>query len=101
MVHGLKCECAERYETEIDSYLLFEEIKEFFESQVEGGLYKDIPVKKPYFTGYSNKSTLNWYAEKWYKCKKCGCLWEFRYPDFPEKGFVRKFQNGKYCGIEN
>ena len=32
-----------------------------------------------------------------YKCNVCGCLWEFEYPDFPAKGFVRKFENGKYA----
>ena len=26
----------------------------------------------------------------------CGCLWEFKYPDFPAKGFVRKFADGIY-----
>ena len=36
------------------------------------------------------------YADKWYKCKCCGTLWEFLYPDFPMKGFVRKFPDGKY-----
>ncbi len=39
---------------------------------------------------------IKWYATKWYKCNSCGCLWEFNYPDFPAKGFVKKYENGKY-----
>lgn len=31
---------------------------------------------------------MEWYANKWYRCNKCGTLWEFNYPDFPAKGFV-------------
>ena len=42
------------------------------------------------------KDEYKWYADKWYKCKCCGTLWEFRYPDFPAKGFVRKFEDGVY-----
>ena len=43
---------------------------------------------------------MKWYADKWYKCNVCGTLWEFRYPDFPTRGFVRKFPDGKYTGKE-
>jgi len=96
MVREINCECDERYETKINSALLFEEIKCFFEEQVEKGIYKEVPVKTPYFVGRSKLNTIHWYANKWYRCKKCGCLWEFKYPDFPANGFVRKFANGKY-----
>ena len=50
----------------------------------------EVPVAKPYYNGFE------WKADKWYKYKSCGCLWEFKYPDFPAKGFVRKFANGIY-----
>jgi acetone carboxylase gamma subunit len=96
MVRKIKCECSERYETKIDTWKLFEEIKKYFEEEVLLGTYEDIPVTKPYYVGHSDLQTLEWYADKWYKCKNCGCLWEFVYPDFPANGFVRKFPDGVY-----
>ena len=92
------CDCKERYGTEINSYKLFEDLKDFFEEQVRRGVFGDIPVGEPFYTGYSEirKEEVKWYATKWYKCNVCGCLWEFDYPDFPAKGFVRKFDDGKY-----
>ena len=91
------CECSERVEININSYGLFMEIKEFFENSVKAGIYADIPVKKPYYIGKGSFGyKLKWYADKWYKCNICGCLWEFDYPDFPAQGFVRKFKDGKY-----
>ena len=96
MVRELMCECDERYAATIDSFKLFIEVKDFFEDQAEKGIYEDIPVETPYFTGQSVLQTINWSADKWYRCKACGCLWEFTYPDFPALGFVRKFPDGKY-----
>ena len=97
----MKCDCEERVETEINSYQLFEDLKKFFGEQVERGIFLDIPVTEPYFCGYHLKSEdikedYKWYANKWYRCKDCGILWEFQYPDFPAKGFVRKFEDGVY-----
>lgn len=96
MVWKIECECSERYETKIDTWKMFEEIKSFFEEQVSLGIYEDISVTKPYYVGKSDIQTLEWYADKWYKCKNCRCLWEFVYPDFPANGFVRKFPDGVY-----
>lgn len=91
------CDCNERISIEINSYQLFVETKHFFEVQVKRGIFIDIPVEKPYYVGYNSKGeTFNWYANKWYKCMRCGTLWEFRYPDFPAKGFVKKFPGGQY-----
>ncbi len=90
------CECSERYETKIDTWKLFEEIKSYFEEQVSLGVYEDISVTEPYYVGQSDAQTIKWYADKWYRCKICGCLWEFVYPDFPANGFVRKFPDGVY-----
>lgn len=93
----IKCDCDERVGIEINSYQLFENLIDFFRKQVEKGVFIDIPVEKPHYVGYdSNGKPHEWYANKWYKCKVCGTLWEFDYPDFPAKGFVRKFSNGKY-----
>ena len=96
MVRKLECECAERYEAKLDTWKLYQEIKDFFKSQAENGVYEDIPVSKPYFIGHSNTESLSWFADKWYRCRNCGCLWELTYPDFPANGFVRKFPNGVY-----
>ena len=96
MRNSKKCNCDTRGETSINSHALFLELKAFFGENVRLGIYKEIPVKKPFYIGYSKYDSIKWYATKWYKCKKCGCLWEFNYPDFPAKGFVRKFEDGKY-----
>lgn len=98
MVWEIKCECEERVETKIDSYTLFQEIKSFFKNEVKKGIYQDVPVQTPYYTGYSEikNESVSWYATKWYKCNNCGCLWELNYPDFPAQGFVRKFVDGQY-----
>lgn len=92
MVYSLICDCHERIETKINSCRQFEELKSFFSSQVERGVFKDVQVQKPYYSW----RTFHYYADKWYKCKCCGCLWEFIYPDFPAYGMIRKFPDGKY-----
>ena len=73
----IKCECSERIGSVINSYQLYEEIKMFFEEQVKEGRFSEVPVEKTYCNGFE------WKADKWYKCICCGCLWEFKYPDFP------------------
>lgn len=87
-IHQLCCDCEERVGVEINSMALSEELKEFFSRQVSQGIFMDIPVKKT----YCQRS----YADRWYLCKVCGCLWEFICPDFPAKGGVRKFPDGIY-----
>lgn len=87
----IKCDCIERYDAKINSYKAFMEIKNFFETQEKKGLFHETNVKYPYFT-YGNQKI---YATKWYRCTSCKCLWEFNYPDFPKKGFVRKFIYGQ------
>ena len=97
LVQELECGCSERYEAEISSDKLFQEIKNFFDSQVDKEIYYDIPVEIPYFIGYSNNGDiLKFFSDKWYKCKICSCLWEFTYPNLPAHGFVRKFPDGVY-----
>ena len=93
----IQCDCNERIGIEIDSWKQFEELKTFFENQERDGIFVEIAVKEPYYVGYSiDGEAMKWYADKWYKCKNCGTLWEFQYPDFPKQGSVRKFSDGKY-----
>lgn len=95
------CECNEHIGTKINSYSCFIEIKEYFETNLMSGMFIEIPVEKPYFVGEGdNGFRLEWYADKWYKCKICGCLWEFNHPDFPAMGFVKKFTDGKHVAEE-
>jgi len=53
-----KCDCNERIGIKINSWKQFEELKDFFEEQVEKGLFIEIPVEKPYHTGYSTKGNV-------------------------------------------
>ena len=48
----MKCDCAERIGIKINSYDFFIELKEFFEGQVQKGIFEDVPVEEPYFIGY-------------------------------------------------
>lgn len=101
MVKIRKCDCDERIGVEINSFKLLEELKIFFDEQIDLRKFSEIPVSEPYFSGYNLKpdeikEEYKWYADKWYKCSCCGTLWEIRYPDFPAKGFVRKFPDGKH-----
>lgn len=92
MVYSVKCECSNRFDTSIKSLKEYKEIKDFFEHQVEIGNYIIIKPRLPYFVSTEKE----WFANVWYKCKICSCLWEFNYPDFPAAGFVRKFPDGHY-----
>lgn len=98
----IKCDCRERKGIEINSIQLFKELEAFFEKQVTDGIFSDVKVESPYYVWIDEVSAekVEWYANKWYKCNSCGALWEFSYPDFPTKGFVRKYENGKYSGKE-
>ena len=40
-----KCDCAERIGIKINSYDFFIELKEFFEGQVQKGIFEDVPVE--------------------------------------------------------
>lgn len=96
MVHKSICACCGRSEQLIASLKEFYEVKKFFDSQCEMGDYQEIAPAKPYYSWKSGCNEKKWYATKWYCCQECGCLWEVNYPDFPTKGFVRKFPDGKY-----
>ncbi len=98
MVLVNSCDCNERVGTEINSLNLFKELKAFFEEQVGRHIFSDVKVERPYYVWINGNRTVKHYATKWYKCNACGCLWEFEYPDFPAKGFVKKYDNGVYTG---
>ena len=41
----MQCDCHERYGIEVDSYDMFEELKNFFQKQIEKGVFREIPVE--------------------------------------------------------
>ena len=93
----ISCDCKERVGIKIDSMKLFRELQVFFDKQVASGIFSDVKVSEPYYVGHDVDGTeMVWHADKWYKCNECGVLWEFTYPDFPARGFVRKLEDGKY-----
>lgn len=87
-----ECECLNYFETEIKDLSLYKEYESFFLINLQKNIFTELKPDTPY---YSFGKTY-WYADKWYKCKICGCLWEYTKPDFPSSGFVRKFENGVY-----
>lgn len=44
-----QCDCCERIGVKINSIKLFEELKSFFDEQVEQGIFSEIRVKEPYY----------------------------------------------------
>ena len=96
MVCQLSCDCKEREGVEIISLTQFKSLEDFFSKQVKRGIFTEVRVEQPYFIWRQGDRYREWFASKWYKCRDCGCLWEVNYPDFPAKGFVRKFSDGIY-----
>lgn len=93
MVQVKKCDCNERIGVDISTQKGFMELKDFFNQQVKNRIFKEVPVKEPFYVGEGKLESISWYANKWYKCSYCGCLWELEYPDFPAKGFTKKFED--------
>ena len=50
-----QCDCNERIGIEINSFQLYEQLRKFFEYQVQEDVFCDIPVELPYFCGYDLK----------------------------------------------
>ena len=92
LVKKYGCECSERIAAKINSPKMSAEIKQFFEDGVKSGVFTASAPMKPFYR-YNDEKT---FADVWYRCNVCGCLWEVCYPDFPALGFVRKFPDGKY-----
>ncbi len=96
----MKCDCAERIGIQINSMALFEELQEFFSSQVNDGIFQKEKPERPYYVWKSTSQTVEYYATAWYRCRACGCLWEFEHPDFPARGSVKKYEDGIYTGTK-
>ena len=96
MVRELNCCCSTLGDLYINSSNDFLNLKCLFDDECKNGRYKEMIPQQPYYTWTHECRTVKWYATKWYVCTICGCLWEFQYPDFPARGFIRKFPDGKY-----
>ena len=96
----MKCDCDERVGIQINSMAMFEELQEFFSKQTEDGIFQKEEPSRPFYVWKSRSRTVEYYASAWYRCKVCGCLWEFEHPDFPARGFVKKYEDGIYTGTE-
>ena len=85
---GKECSCLELGEQKINSYDLFEKIKNFFKTNDD---YEEIPVTET-LKIKDNKGNIitQWYPTKWFKCKTCENIWAFDYPDFPAQGSLYK-----------
>ena len=100
----IRCDCAERIGIEVKTWKEYEELKCFFEKQVKNDIFVEELAAQPYYIWKNRNRKIGYYATKWYRCRSCGCLWEFEYPDFPANGFVKKYSDGIYSGttvIEN
>ena len=100
-----RCECDNRYECKIDSQKKLAEVNGFFDKNQENGTFLKEPAEKPYYiwrdiSRKDKNGRVRLFADAWYKCKICGCLWEVKWPDFPAIGFVKKYDNGEYTGTE-
>lgn len=93
----IKCDCGNRYGAEITSLKMFDSINAFFIECKNKNIYKEIKIKKPYYT---YNYFLRCYADKWYRCRCCGTLWELEFPDEKGGAWVRKFSDGKYRKFE-
>lgn len=92
MVLQFTCECCATNECEVDSLFTQNKFENFFFKNIRTGTFIEEKPGIPYYTFDQSK----WYADKWYRCTVCGCLWEYVKPDFPASGFVRKFTDGSY-----
>lgn len=68
-----KCCCNLISNQVIRTDIQFTQMKSFFEKNE----YKSMYVRRPY------------YVDKWYKCRQCGRVWEFVYPEFPAYGHIK------------
>jgi hypothetical protein len=35
-------------------------------------------------------------SRRWYRCRKCGCIWEYHIPCEKGGAWIRQFEDGKY-----
>jgi hypothetical protein len=89
MVYGLKCDCESQLDIKVDTFGIFSNYLNYFDQKVKDGIMEEIPVETPLYVWNNENKEIKWYADKWYRCKICGLIWEFEYPDFPACGNVR------------
>lgn len=89
----VKCECTNISEGKITSIKQLEVVEKWLEQCVSDGIFIEEVPAKPCYIGYSGNREGKWYATKWYRCKICGCLWEWNQPDFPAAGFLRRISD--------
>lgn len=93
MVRKIECACnLLDEEIEIKSLSDLNNWKEYFSLKVSENVFKEIVVDQPYYIVKGTSQTIEWYADKWYKCLKCNAILEVKYPDFPANGFIRKIK---------
>lgn len=86
-----ECKCKILDECKISTFQQFKELKSIIEELLVSDYLKEVEVKKPYYVGIDGQGNeVKWFANKWYKCNKCGTIWEILFPDFPMTGNVRK-----------
>ena len=95
----MECDCIERCGTVVCSLKEFDRLSVFFENQVKNGIFKEVFNDKFYnIYRYYSRFGID---VRWYKCRCCGTLWEFIYPDFEKtNGHIRKFKDGIYNEYE-
>lgn len=96
MAWKLNCDCKNIGDLSINNQSDFQRGINFFHHECIESKFQELIPQQPYYTWRQGSATKKWFATKWYKCMICGCLWEFQYPDFPAKGFIRKFPDGVY-----
>jgi hypothetical protein len=96
LVWKSKCDCNEHLGLSIYSNEDYKIAKVFLENRIDNNIFVETDVLEPYYVGKGKHINEILYADKWYLCAECGCLWEFCKPEFPAFGFVRKFADGVY-----
>lgn len=90
----MKCDCDDRIGIEINSISSFKKYKEFFESQVDKGIYEDISdYNRIWYKDGGTEKEIYRTTHKYYKCIVCHCIWEFIYPEIPASGRIKKDSN--------
>lgn len=92
----VKCLCNELSSCDIISAKQLNQIKNFFDVNLKKHIFFEDNNKYPFYEWSDGEQTISYIAQKWYRCKICGCLWEFNYSDFPPQGFLHKFEDGIY-----
>ena len=90
------CECDEKLVSEHLSLDEAEEVETILSECIQKKLFrKTHPLRIiGYFRMEIDETVYR--RRKWYKCRKCGCIWEYQMPDEKGGAWIRKFADGKY-----